>query len=75
MDAGLCDSCQHQKVVTSGKGSRFSLCGLAATDARFAKYPPLPVWRCPGHAPRPPAPPAPPAPPSRGGPGPGSAGS
>jgi hypothetical protein len=33
----------------SGKGSVFWLCGRAADDPRFRKYPPLPVARCAGY--------------------------
>lgn len=46
---GLCASCKHVKVITSARGSRFILCGLARTDERFKKYPALPVLRCPGY--------------------------
>ena len=46
--AGLCARCVHARVVTSGKGSTFLLCGKSATDPRFAKYPRLPVLRCAG---------------------------
>lgn len=47
--AGLCDSCTHQKIVKSGRGSVFSMCLLHKTDDRFPKYPRLPVERCPGY--------------------------
>ena len=47
--AGLCDSCQHQKIVKSGRGSVFSMCLRHRTDERFPKYPRLPVKRCPGY--------------------------
>jgi hypothetical protein len=47
--AGLCDSCRFSRVVESARGSRFYLCRLSETDARFAKYPPLPVLRCLGY--------------------------
>jgi hypothetical protein len=50
--AGLCDSCVHQKLVCTGRGSEFSLCERSKTDPRYAKYPPVPVLRCPGHEPR-----------------------
>jgi len=46
---GLCPSCQHLKVVTSGKGSTFILCRRATDDPRYPKYPPQPVMRCAGH--------------------------
>jgi hypothetical protein len=45
---GLCDACVHQRLVGNTRGSQFSLCGLARTDARFPKYPPMPVLRCDG---------------------------
>ena len=47
--AGLCDSCAHQKIVRSGRGSVFSMCLRHKTDDRFPKYPRLPVERCPGY--------------------------
>ncbi|HWH14943.1 MAG TPA: hypothetical protein VNT51_09350 [Miltoncostaeaceae bacterium] len=34
----------------------FSMCGRAATDARFPRYPPLPVGRCIEWEGRPPGP-------------------
>jgi hypothetical protein len=46
--AGLCDACRHQKIVRNTRGSAFSLCERSKTDERFAKYPPIPVVRCPG---------------------------
>jgi hypothetical protein len=49
VDAGLCDSCRHQKIVKSGRGSVFSMCLRHRTDERFPKYPRLPVERCPGY--------------------------
>jgi hypothetical protein len=51
--SGLCAGCVHARVVTSGKGSSFWLCGRSATDARFARYPRLPVEQCAGFAPAP----------------------
>jgi hypothetical protein len=45
---GLCRACAHARAVVSGRGSTFWLCGLSAVDARFPKYPPLPVIRCAG---------------------------
>jgi hypothetical protein len=50
--AGLCDSCRHQRVVRNTRGSVFSLCELAKVDARFPKYPRLPVRECAGYAER-----------------------
>ena len=49
MDAGLCDTCKHQKLVRNTRGSVFSMCELSKTDARFPKYPRLPVKRCRGY--------------------------
>ena len=48
---GLCASCTHARRVDSARGSQFLLCGLSETDARFAKYPRLPVIRCAGYEP------------------------
>lgn len=48
---GLCATCAFARLVQSARGSRFWLCKLSETDERFAKYPPLPVLRCPGYAP------------------------
>ena len=50
-EAGLCDRCLHAEIVRS-KSSRFLRCRLADTDARFAKYPRLPVVACEGFRPR-----------------------
>jgi hypothetical protein len=49
---GLCASCIHTRIIESAKGSRFVLCNLSATDARFPKYPRLPVLRCVGYSPK-----------------------
>lgn len=46
---GLCTTCRHLKVISSDKGSTFLMCRRAATDPRFAKYPPQPVRICAGH--------------------------
>jgi hypothetical protein len=50
--AGLCDRCRHQQVVTTRRGSRFSLCKRSKTDPAYPKYPRLPVLRCAGFEPR-----------------------
>ena len=47
---GLCPTCKHVQVVTSGTGSSFLLCGLSRTDPRFRKYPSQPRMECSGHA-------------------------
>jgi hypothetical protein len=44
---GLCDSCTHQKLVVSGRGSTFSMCRLGLSDPDWPKYPRMPVLRCP----------------------------
>ncbi|HYX26565.1 MAG TPA: hypothetical protein VFC23_20595 [Thermoanaerobaculia bacterium] len=46
--AGLCATCEHLRLLAS-KRSVFVRCGLAETDARFPKYPPLPVVVCAGY--------------------------
>jgi hypothetical protein len=51
--AGLCDSCVHQQLVRTTRGSTFSLCKRSKTEPEYPKYPRLPVLRCAGHEPRP----------------------
>ena len=46
--AGICDRCRHQQVVRTSR-SVFSLCLRSRDDARFPKYPPIPVMRCTGY--------------------------
>ena len=48
-DPGLCARCVHHELLSS-KRSVFLRCGLAVTDSRFPRYPPLPVLRCVGFA-------------------------
>ncbi len=55
---GLCDSCAHQRLVRTTRGSEFSMCERAHTDPRYRKYPPLPVVACGGWEAAPAAPPA-----------------
>lgn len=45
---GLCARCRHARRVVSSKGSEFWMCELYQLDARFTKYPPLPVLACDG---------------------------
>jgi len=52
LGAGLCDSCVHQQIVCTGRGSRFSLCRRSRTEPEYPKYPRLPVVACGGHEPR-----------------------
>jgi hypothetical protein len=47
--AGLCDSCVHQQLVHTTRGSTFSLCLRSKTDPDYPKYPRLPVLACAGH--------------------------
>ena len=47
--AGLCASCKHAQVNKSDRGSVFYFCKLSASDARFPKYPRLPVVACAGY--------------------------
>ena len=47
--AGLCDSCRHQRIIRTGRGSEFSMCLLSREDARFPKYPRVPVLECSGY--------------------------
>jgi hypothetical protein len=49
---GLCDSCTHQRLVSTTRGSTFSLCERSRTDAAYPKYPRMPVLACRGHEPR-----------------------
>lgn len=46
-DIGLCERCRHARVVETRR-SVFWLCGRAAGDPRFEKYPRLPVIACVG---------------------------
>jgi hypothetical protein len=46
---GLCADCQFMRVVESDRGSTFYRCDLSAIDARFPKYPRLPVLHCAGY--------------------------
>jgi hypothetical protein len=46
---GKCADCIHAQQIASSKASTFLLCGLSKTDARFPKYPRLPVLSCSGY--------------------------
>jgi hypothetical protein len=48
---GLCAACLYSRQIASARGSLFLLCQLSVTDARFPKYPRLPVSRCLGFRP------------------------
>jgi hypothetical protein len=47
---GLCLGCRHARRVPTPQAT-YWLCGLAATDPRFERYPRLPVLTCPGFVP------------------------
>jgi hypothetical protein len=53
MNAGICDTCRHQRVIRNTRGSAFSLCERSRTDPAFPRYPPLPVTSCRGWERRP----------------------
>jgi hypothetical protein len=55
---GLCDTCRHQRLVRTGRGSLFSMCLRSKDDTTFAKYPRVPVVACHGYERHEPAPPA-----------------
>ena len=61
---GLCARCAHARIVATPR-SRFWMCALARTDARFPRYPRLPILACAGHAPLPPGEAPPTGPPPR----------
>ena len=50
---GLCDRCEHQRVVRSGRGSAFSMCQIGLKDPDWPKYPAMPVLACPRFSERP----------------------
>jgi hypothetical protein len=50
--AGLCESCLHARYIATARGSVFLLCERSRGDARFARYPRLPVDVCDGFEPR-----------------------
>jgi hypothetical protein len=47
--AGLCADCRHARQVRSSHDSVFYLCEYSNVDARFPKYPRLPVLACEAH--------------------------
>jgi hypothetical protein len=52
LNAGLCNACQHQRVIANTRGSEFSLCERSKSDPAYPRYPRLPVRRCRGYEPR-----------------------
>ena len=45
---GLCAPCRFGQTQTNPRGSVFWRCRRADTEARFRRYPPLPVLECAG---------------------------
>ncbi|MEI2703639.1 MAG: hypothetical protein V9E83_14735 [Baekduia sp.] len=50
---GLCDRCAAQRIVTSGRGSQFSMCEHGLRNSDWPKYPAMPVTACSRYEPRP----------------------
>jgi uncharacterized protein YciI len=48
-DAGLCFNCRWMRSGANRRGSVFFRCARAEDDARYVRYPPLPVLTCPGY--------------------------
>ena len=46
---GLCLDCRHARVVRSRTDRNYYRCGRSDHDARYPKYPRLPVMSCEGH--------------------------
>jgi hypothetical protein len=47
--AGLCETCEHRRLVRNTRGSTFSLCLLSRVEDSYPRYPRLPVLECPGY--------------------------
>jgi len=47
-DPGLCGTCRHGHRIDTLRGTRYWRCRRSETDARFPRFPPLPVVACPG---------------------------
>src|SRR5258705_12125664 len=45
---GLCFTCRWMRSTANRRGSVFFRCSRAEEDARYVRYPPLPVQSCPG---------------------------
>ncbi len=50
---GLCAACRYARRIRNARGSTFLLCGRAAAEPQYSRYPPLPVRHCPGYEPLP----------------------
>jgi hypothetical protein len=54
VNAGLCDTCVHQKIIRNTRGSSFSLCERSKTEPEtYPRYPRIPVAVCSGYERRP----------------------
>ncbi len=47
-DVGLCFTCRWMRSTANRRSSVFFRCARAEDDARYVRYPPLPVLSCPG---------------------------
>lgn len=50
-EIGLCSDCRYSRVIRSDRSSVFFLCRRSIEDARYPKYPRLPVRECVGYEP------------------------
>ncbi len=48
---GLCEQCSHAARVTGARGGTFYLCKQSTIDARYPRYPRLPVHQCEAYEP------------------------
>jgi uncharacterized protein YciI len=46
---GLCLTCRWMRVVSTRRSTTYFRCGRAESDARFPRYPSLPVRSCAGY--------------------------
>jgi hypothetical protein len=53
---GLCASCSNARTIENRRGSVFWWCAVSKLDARFPRYPRLPVLSCAGYTPGQPVP-------------------
>jgi hypothetical protein len=51
MSPGLCGACVNARILETRRGSTFYRCAVSDVDARFPRYPRLPVLRCSAHVP------------------------
>ena len=47
-EVGLCSTCVFVRRIENRRGTTFYLCDRSRDDARFPRYPSLPVLECPG---------------------------